>query len=54
MAARRPRLACALLGATQMCPTGVSVLGTLIAVYLLATEIQGLELAGARVSVKVG
>jgi ribose transport system permease protein len=47
-----PAFAGALLGATQVRPGRVNVLGTLIAVYLLATGIQGLELAGAQVWVQ--
>ena len=47
-----PAFSGALLGATQVRPGRVNVLGTLIAVYLLATGIQGLELAGAQVWVQ--
>jgi ribose transport system permease protein len=47
-----PAFAGALLGATQVRPGRVNVLGTLIAVLLLATGIQGLELAGAAVWVQ--
>lgn len=47
-----PAFSGALLGATQVRPGRVNVLGTLIAVYLLATGIQGLELAGADVWVQ--
>lgn len=47
-----PAFAGALLGATQVRPGRVNILGTLIAVYLLATGIQGLELEGAQVWVQ--
>ncbi len=39
----------AFLGATQIKPGRVNVIGTLIAVYLLATGVKGLQLAGAHV-----
>jgi ribose transport system permease protein len=42
-----PAFAAAFLGATQIRPGRVNVLGTLIATYLLATGSTGLELAGA-------
>jgi ribose transport system permease protein len=35
------------LGATQILPGRVNVLGTLIAIFLLATGVKGLQLAGA-------
>ncbi len=47
-----PAFAGALLGATQVRPGRVNVLGTFIAVYLLATGIEGLELAGSQVWVQ--
>jgi ribose transport system permease protein len=47
-----PAFAGALLGATQIKPGRVNVPGTLLAVYLLATGIQGLELAGAQLWVQ--
>jgi len=44
-----PAFAGVLLGATQIRPGRVNVLGTLLAVYLLATGVKGLQLAGAEV-----
>ena len=35
------------LGSTQIKPGRVNVIGTLVAVYLLATGVKGLQLAGA-------
>lgn len=43
-----PAFAAAFLGATQIHPGRVNVPGTLIATYLLATGVTGLELAGAQ------
>ncbi|MCK5892627.1 ABC transporter permease [Aeromicrobium sp.] len=42
-----PAFSAAFLGATQIKPGRVNVLGTLVAVYLLATGVKGLQLAGA-------
>jgi ribose transport system permease protein len=42
-----PAFSAAFLGATQIKAGRVNVLGTLIAVYLLATGVDGLQLAGA-------
>jgi ribose transport system permease protein len=42
-----PAFSAAFLGATQIKAGRVNVLGTLIAVYLLATGVNGLQLAGA-------
>jgi ribose transport system permease protein len=42
-----PAFAAAFLGATQFKPGRFNVLGTLLAVYLLATGVKGLQLAGA-------
>lgn len=42
-----PAFAGAYLGATQIKPGRFNVLGTLIAVFLLATGVEGLQLAGA-------
>lgn len=47
-----PAFAGVLLGATQVKPGRVNVPGTLIAVYLLATGIEGLELDGAQIWVQ--
>jgi ribose transport system permease protein len=44
-----PAFAGAFLGATQIKPGRANVLGTLLAVYLLATGVKGLQLAGAQV-----
>jgi ribose transport system permease protein len=44
-----PAFAGALLGATQIKRGRVNVLGTLLAVYLLATGVKGLQLAGAQI-----
>ncbi|HEY1510161.1 MAG TPA: ABC transporter permease [Solirubrobacteraceae bacterium] len=44
-----PAFAGAFLGATQIKPGRANVPGTLIAVYLLATGVKGLQLAGAQV-----
>jgi ribose transport system permease protein len=44
-----PAFSAAFLGATQIKAGRVNVLGTLIAVYLLATGVDGLQLAGAPV-----
>jgi ribose transport system permease protein len=42
-----PAFTAVLLGATQVIPGRVNVIGTLIAIYLLATGVDGLQLAGA-------
>jgi ribose transport system permease protein len=42
-----PALSAVFLGSTQIRPGRVNVVGTLIAVYLLATGVKGLQLAGA-------
>jgi ribose transport system permease protein len=42
-----PAFAAALLGATQIRPRSVNVLGTLVAVYALATGVNGVQLMGA-------
>lgn len=42
-----PAFAAAFLGSTQIKPGRFNVLGTLIAVYALATSVKGLQLAGA-------
>jgi ribose transport system permease protein len=42
-----PAFAAAFLGATQFKEGNVNVIGTVVAVYVLATGVQGLELAGA-------
>jgi ribose transport system permease protein len=42
-----PAFAAAFLGATQIKPGRFNVVGTLLAVYLLATGVKGLQLAGA-------
>jgi ribose transport system permease protein len=42
-----PAFSAVFLGATQITPGRVNVLGTLIAIYLLATGVKGLQLAGA-------
>jgi len=47
-----PAFAGALLGATQIKPGRVNVPGTLLAVYLLATGVYGLELDGAAIWVQ--
>jgi ribose transport system permease protein len=44
-----PAFSAVFLGSTQVRPGRVNVLGTLIAIYLLATGIDGLQLAGAPV-----
>lgn len=44
-----PAFSAAFLGATQIKAGRVNVLGTLVAVYLLATGVNGLQLAGAPV-----
>jgi ribose transport system permease protein len=44
-----PAFSAAFLGATQIKAGRVNVIGTLIAVYLLATGVNGLQLAGAPV-----
>jgi ribose transport system permease protein len=43
-----PAFCAVFLGSTQIRPGRVNVLGTLIAIYLLATGIKGLQLAGAQ------
>jgi ribose transport system permease protein len=43
-----PAFAGVFLGATQIKPGRVNVFGTLLAVYLLATGVKGLQLAGAQ------
>jgi ribose transport system permease protein len=43
-----PAFAAAFLGATQFKPGRFNVVGTLVAVYLLATGVTGLQLAGAQ------
>jgi len=42
-----PAFSAVFLGATQVRPGRVNVLGTLIAIFLLATGVKGLQLAGA-------
>jgi ribose transport system permease protein len=42
-----PAFSAVFLGATQIRPGRVNVLGTLIAIFLLATGVSGLQLAGA-------
>jgi ribose transport system permease protein len=42
-----PAFSAVFLGSTQIKPGRVNVLGTLIAIYLLATGVKGLQLAGA-------
>jgi ribose transport system permease protein len=42
-----PAYAAAFLGSTQVKPGKFNVLGTLIAVFALATSVKGLQLAGA-------
>jgi ribose transport system permease protein len=42
-----PAFCAAFLGATQIKPGRVNILGTLVAVYLLATGVKGLQLSGA-------
>jgi ribose transport system permease protein len=42
-----PAFTAVFLGATQILPGRVNVLGTLIAIFLLATGVKGLQLAGA-------
>jgi len=42
-----PAFSAVFLGATQILPGRVNVLGTLIAIFLLATGVKGLQLAGA-------
>jgi ribose transport system permease protein len=42
-----PAFSAVFLGSTQIRPGRVNVIGTLIAVYLLATGVKGLQLAGA-------
>jgi ribose transport system permease protein len=42
-----PAFSAVFLGATQIIPGRVNVLGTLIAIFLLATGVKGLQLAGA-------
>jgi ribose transport system permease protein len=42
-----PAFSAVFLGSTQIRPGRVNVVGTLIAVYLLATGVKGLQLAGA-------
>jgi ribose transport system permease protein len=44
-----PAFSAVFLGATQIKAGRVNVLGTLIAIYLLATGVKGLQLAGAPV-----
>ena len=46
-----PAFSAVFLGSTQIRPGRVNVIGTLIAIYLLATGIDGLQLAGAPVYV---
>jgi ribose transport system permease protein len=41
-----PAFSAAFLGSTQIRPGRVNVLGTMVAVYLLAIGVKGLELAG--------
>jgi ribose transport system permease protein len=42
-----PAFSAVFLGATQIRPGRVNVLGTLIAIFLLATGVKGLQLGGA-------
>jgi ribose transport system permease protein len=42
-----PAFSAVFLGATQIRPGRVNVLGTLVAIFLLATGVSGLQLAGA-------
>jgi ribose transport system permease protein len=42
-----PAFSAVFLGSTQIKPGRVNVIGTLVAVYLLATGVKGLQLAGA-------
>ena len=42
-----PAFSAVFLGATQIRPGRVNVLGTLVAIFLLATGVTGLQLAGA-------
>jgi len=42
-----PAFSAVFLGSTQIKPGRVNVIGTLIAIYLLATGVKGLQLAGA-------
>jgi ribose transport system permease protein len=42
-----PAFAAAFLGTTQIKPGKFNVLGTLLAIFLLATGVKGLQLAGA-------
>ncbi len=46
-----PAFSAVFLGSTQIKPGRVNVIGTLIAIYLLATGVKGLQLAGAPVYV---
>jgi ribose transport system permease protein len=46
-----PAFSAVFLGSTQIKPGRVNVVGTLIAIYLLATGVKGLQLAGAPVFV---
>jgi ribose transport system permease protein len=46
-----PAFSAVFLGSTQIKPGRVNVVGTLIAIYLLATGVKGLQLAGAPVYV---
>ena len=42
-----PAFSAVFLGATQIRPGRVNVVGTLVAIFLLATGVSGLQLAGA-------
>jgi ribose transport system permease protein len=42
-----PAFSAVFLGATQIRPGRVNVIGTLVAIFLLATGVTGLQLAGA-------
>ena len=44
-----PAFSAVFLGSTQIKPGRVNVIGTLVAIYLLATGVKGLQLAGAPV-----
>lgn len=46
-----PAFAAVFLGSTQIKPGRMNVLGTLVAIYLLATGVKGLQLAGAPIYV---
>jgi ribose transport system permease protein len=46
-----PAFSAVFLGSTQIKPGRVNVIGTLVAIYLLATGVKGLQLAGAPVYV---